>query len=157
MTSVESARCPLCHGEGAIPDFIESFLPAAMELSGLAIPTTVAGVAREEERQATEPVEVPERLRTPPEPRRDRCTWTRNGVGNWDTQCGLSFELVAEGTPEGNRYRFCPGCGMVLIEAPECEHCGGEGEVRPVVIGPLAWVTCPACRGRGHRKEAARG
>lgn len=41
------------------------------------------------------------------------CTWTEDNHGGWLSSCGESWYLES-GTPAGNRYRFCPGCGNVI-------------------------------------------
>ena len=50
----------------------------------------------------------------------DKCEWTQNEDGIWETACGNMFEVM-EGTPHENQMNYCPYCGkyLVEIEVPE--------------------------------------
>ena len=42
-----------------------------------------------------------------------RCCWTDDGEGNWDTDCGEKYTII-DGTPTANGMRFCCFCGLAL-------------------------------------------
>lgn len=43
----------------------------------------------------------------------EKCKWSEDGDGVWDTSCGERFEFVDGGPPE-NGFEFCPYCGKKL-------------------------------------------
>ncbi len=45
----------------------------------------------------------------------EKCIWTQNVDGVWETGCGGMFE-VSDGLPSENQMRFCPYCGHALAE-----------------------------------------
>lgn len=51
----------------------------------------------------------------------DKCVWTEDDDGAWDTSCDNRFEFTEDG-PEENDFAFCPYCGKKL--EPIC--CGGR-------------------------------
>ena len=48
------------------------------------------------------------------------CTWTEESDSEyWATDCGELFEIL-DGTPEENRFAYCPFCGMpIATKRPE--------------------------------------
>lgn len=44
---------------------------------------------------------------------RYRCAWKQDSDGNWDTACRQKH-VFFEGTPQENRYIFCPYCGSMI-------------------------------------------
>ena len=48
------------------------------------------------------------------------CAWTENEDGQWETDCGGSFEFN-DGGPVVQRFRVCPFCGKPLTEVPYVE------------------------------------
>ena len=42
------------------------------------------------------------------------CTWTEDSQGGWEATCGETWYLES-GTPAENHYRYCPGCGRVIV------------------------------------------
>ena len=48
------------------------------------------------------------------------CTWSPeyDGADEWATGCGNEFMLMDAGPVEMG-FKFCPFCGMALIEAPD--------------------------------------
>ena len=45
----------------------------------------------------------------------DKCEWTQDDDGVWDTECGERYE-VTDGSPGENDMKYCPYCGKVLCE-----------------------------------------
>lgn len=46
------------------------------------------------------------------------CDWEQDDPSEdetWETACGNLYILL-EGTPKGNDYNFCPGCGRHIRE-----------------------------------------
>ena len=43
----------------------------------------------------------------------ERCEWTEDFDGNWDTACG-DKHVFFDGTPAENHHRFCPYCGKPI-------------------------------------------
>lgn len=46
-------------------------------------------------------------------PTAEKCAWTQDSTGQWNTGCGRIFEFN-EGTPRRNGARFCLYCGLSL-------------------------------------------
>ena len=46
---------------------------------------------------------------------KDKCYWTEDSDGNWETDCGNMFTLDS-GTPEENDFQYCPFCGKEIYE-----------------------------------------
>ena len=46
----------------------------------------------------------------------NKCEWTEDQDGNWQTRCG-EIHIIITGTPEENNYRFCPYCGKRIEQA----------------------------------------
>ena len=45
----------------------------------------------------------------------EKCVWTEDSDGTWNTDCGNSF-ILNEGKPDDNNMNFCLFCGGVLIQ-----------------------------------------
>lgn len=45
------------------------------------------------------------------------CTWKEDANGLWDTDCDQMHEFY-EGGPSANEHRFCPYCGLSIVETP---------------------------------------
>ena len=58
--------------------------------------------------------------------RGDKCAWTENDAGAFETSCGEVFEFTT-GTPKENKFRFCPCCGKEL-DTPNTKHTGKSGD-----------------------------
>lgn len=43
------------------------------------------------------------------------CHWREDENGAWDTGCGEKWEFT-NGTPQENRFLFCPFCGDTIEE-----------------------------------------
>ena len=50
----------------------------------------------------------------------DVCEWSRESDDVWRSDCGLLWEFDNEETPKANNMNYCPQCGKILEEAPEC-------------------------------------
>ena len=50
----------------------------------------------------------------------EKCEWSRESDGVWRSDCGLLWEFDNEETPKANSMNYCPQCGKILEEAPEC-------------------------------------
>lgn len=48
----------------------------------------------------------------------EKCTWTENDDGAYETGCGGIF-VIMEGTPTENEMRYCPYCGKKILEEVE--------------------------------------
>lgn len=44
-----------------------------------------------------------------------KCEWTEDSDGTWNTDCGNSF-VLNEGKPDDNNMNFCLFCGGVLVQ-----------------------------------------
>lgn len=51
----------------------------------------------------------------------DTCCWKEDIDGNYDTDCGQTFVLIA-GDLEENGMRFCCYCGKALTSLRYCEE-----------------------------------
>lgn len=57
--------------------------------------------------------------------RPEKCEWTQDVDGSWDTECGNKF-CIEEGTPKDNEMLFCCYCGAALfVEAAQEVHAPG--------------------------------
>lgn len=59
----------------------------------------------------------------------NKCVWTEDDDGAWDTSCDNRFEFTADG-PEENDFAFCPYCGKNLTPervAEMAELMGADG------------------------------
>ena len=45
----------------------------------------------------------------------DKCKWTPDEDGAYDTECWNRFELM-HGTPKENHMEYCPYCGKQIDE-----------------------------------------
>jgi hypothetical protein len=45
--------------------------------------------------------------------RGNKCVWSEDIFGNWETECGDLFSFNAGG-PTENEFRYCPYCGLKL-------------------------------------------
>ena len=50
----------------------------------------------------------------------DACEWSKESDDVWRSDCGLLWEFDNEDTPTANNMNYCPQCGKILEEAPEC-------------------------------------
>ena len=50
----------------------------------------------------------------------EKCEWSRESDDVWRSDCGLLWEFDNEETPKANNMNYCPQCGKILEEAPEC-------------------------------------
>ena len=50
----------------------------------------------------------------------EKCEWSRESDDVWGSDCGLYWEFDNEETPKANNMNYCPQCGKILEEAPEC-------------------------------------
>ena len=61
----------------------------------------------------------------------ERCRWSDDADGTWETGCGQSF-IVTEGKPDENDMRFCCYCGrrieQVDYQDPDAPAPGEEGK-----------------------------
>ena len=49
------------------------------------------------------------------------CSWSEDGDGGWESDCGLMWEFNNEGGPLDNDMRYCPKCGKPLMVEPSAE------------------------------------
>lgn len=58
------------------------------------------------------------------------CNWKEDENGNWTTDCGEAFYLDT-GSPEDNKFVFCPFCGGELdthVHMSEQDHADERGD-----------------------------
>lgn len=46
----------------------------------------------------------------------DKCKWTQDEDGIYDTDCNNRFEFIGGSTPKENSFEYCPYCGKPLKE-----------------------------------------
>lgn len=55
------------------------------------------------------------------QPEKDRCEWTQNEDGWWDTGCKRAFDIQDSGSLENSEFLFCPYCGAPIMAKPYSE------------------------------------
>jgi hypothetical protein len=47
--------------------------------------------------------------------KQEKCVWTEDEDGIWNTSCGNAF-IMNDETPSENDFKFCCFCGKLLVE-----------------------------------------